>query len=119
MSFEIEKVKQALLEAEVDIFESYGKSTLDKKNFFVKILPYTYYIYTYVTLLKGVRPLGARGRIKGLGACWVPKGWGGFDCLFPCRAKARRCAEQSEARRKFGEFDPHRCLFEQAAEYFF
>ena len=63
--------------------------------------------------------MGARGRIKGLGACWVPKGWGGFDCLFPCRAKARRCAEQSEARRKFGEFDPQRCLLEYAAEYFF
>ena len=63
--------------------------------------------------------MGARGRIKGLGACWVPKGWGGFDCLFPCRAKARRCAEQSEARRKFGEFDPQKCLLEYTAEYFF
>ena len=63
--------------------------------------------------------MGARGRIKGLGACWVPKGWGGFDCLFPCRAKARRCAEQSEARRKFGEFDPQKCLLEYAADYSF
>ena len=63
--------------------------------------------------------MGARGRIKGLGACWVPKGWGGFDCLFPCRAKARRCAEQSEARRKFGEFDPQKCPLEYAAEYIF
>ena len=63
--------------------------------------------------------MGARGRIKGLGACWVPKGWGGVDCLFPCRAKARRCAEQSEARRKFGKFDPQKCLVEYAAEYTF
>ena len=48
LSFEIEKVKKHDWRLRLIFLEPIGKAGWIKK-FFVKILPYTYYIYTYVT----------------------------------------------------------------------
>ena len=48
LGFEIEKVKKHDWRLKLEIFGTLRKGTLEKK-YFVKILPYAYYIYTYVT----------------------------------------------------------------------